>query len=105
MPPKDEPSEIRDYMQQSIRFAPQHIKWLTDETARAGVSINAVVRKLVDNARTFFGLSPTMLEAIDKDRAAMGLDFEGYIRELLTQRYRDLLRAEIRAEESAPRKK
>lgn len=104
MPPKDEPSEIRDYMQQSIRFAPQHLKWLTEETARAGISINAVVRKLVDNARTSFGLSPTMLEAIDKDRAAMGLDFEEYIRELLTQRYRDILNREFQEKAQRSRK-
>lgn len=91
---KSRDSDVRDYIQQSIRFAPQHLKWLTDETNRHGVSINAVVRQLVDDARTFFGLSPTMVELLEKDRAKMGLDFRRYVQELLTQRYRDLLLAE-----------
>lgn len=100
---KSRDSDIRDYIQQSIRFAPQHLKWLNDETARAGVSINAVVRGLVDDARTYFGLSPTMVELLEKDRTRMGLDFRRYVQELLTQRYRDLLLAEAAA--TAGRKK
>lgn len=94
---KTKDSDVRDYIQQSIRFAPQHLKWLTDETNRHGVSINAVVRQLVDDARTFFGLSPTMVQLLEKDRARMGLDFRRYVQELLTQRYRDLLLADAAA--------
>jgi hypothetical protein len=90
-------SEIRDYIQQSIRFAPIHLKWLTDETSRTGASINAVVRQLVDDARTYFGLPPTMVQMLEKDRAALGLDFRGYVQEVLSQRYRDLLKREFEA--------
>lgn len=81
----------RDYIQQSIRFAADHLKWLTEATERDGVSINAVVRGLVDDARTFFGLPPTMVALLEKDRGRMGLDFRRYVQELLTRRYRDLI--------------
>src|SRR5687768_583350 len=88
-------SAIRDFVQQSIRFAPGHLKWLTDEAERTGASFNALVRQLIDDSRTFYGLSPTMVEALDKDRARMKLDFHQYIQELLTRRYKELLRAEF----------
>ena len=71
----------------------------------AGVSINAVVRGLVDDARTYFGLSPTMVELLEKDRAKMGLGFRQYVQELLTQRYAELLRAQVEAEVGAQKKR
>ena len=98
-PKKAQPQTIeRDFVQQSIRFQPHHLKWLTERAEAISGSLNAVVRQLVDDARAFYSLAPTMVEALEKDRAARGLDYRGYIQDLLTQRYRELLRAEFDAE-------
>src|SRR4051812_42552276 len=94
---KNPDSAIRDHIQQSIRFAMVHLAWLKAETDRTGMSINAVVRQLVDDARSCFGLPPTMVETLEKDRARLGLDHRGYVQELLTQRYRDILRTEFQS--------
>jgi hypothetical protein len=88
-------SAANGFMQQSIRFAPRQLAWLASESKRAGESFNAVVRGLVDDAQTLFGLSPTIVDLLEEERAAMGLDFRRYIQEVLTQRYSNLLRAEI----------
>jgi hypothetical protein len=95
----------RDFVQQSIRFQPQHLKWLTERADSISASLNAVVRQLVDDARAFYCLSPTMVEALEKDRVRRGLDYRGYIQDLLTQRYRELLRTEFEAELGTDRKK
>ena len=100
---KNPTSAGRDYFQQSIRFAPHHLNWLSTEAARTGESFNAVVRQLVDDARMFFGLSPSIVDALEKDRAAMGLDFRRYVQEVLTQRYSDLLRSQIEGEKGGSR--
>ena len=97
-PKKAQPSIDRDFIQQSISFKPQHLKWLTERAEQMSASLNAVVRKLVDDARAYYGLSPTMVESLEKDRLARGLDFRSYIQDLLTRRYRELLRAEFEAE-------
>lgn len=95
----------REFVQQSIRFQPQHLKWLTERADSISASLNAVVRQLVDDARAFYGLSPTMVEALEKDRVSRGLDYRSYIQDLLTQRYRELLRAEFEAERAAEKRR
>lgn len=97
-PKKVQPSLDRDFIQQSIRFQPQHLKWLTERAEQMSASLNAVVRQLVDDARAYYGLSPTMVETLEKDRLSRGLDFRSYVQDLLTQRYRELLRAEFERE-------
>ena len=98
-PKKVQPKSVeRDFVQQSIRFQPHHLKWLTERAEAISGSLNAVVRQLVDDARAFYSLAPTMVEALEKDRAARGLDYRGYIQDLLTQRYREILRAEFESE-------
>lgn len=98
-------SRRSQHQQQSIRFAPEQRAWLSDATRRSGESINAVVRQLVDDAQTFFGLSPSILALLQQDRVAMGLDHRGYVRELLTRRYRDLLLAQFDADADAHQKR
>lgn len=95
---------IRRIQQQSIRFAPERRTWLTDATRRSGESMNAVVRQLIEDAQTFFGLPPSVVALLQKDRAEMGLDHRGYVRELLTRRYRDLLLAQFGAADETNKK-
>ena len=103
--PQQTQSVERDFVQQSIRFQPHHLKWLTDRADAISGSLNAVVRQLVDDARAFYGLAPTMVETLEKDRAARGLDYRGYLQDLLTQRYRELLRVEFEAERAGEKGK
>ncbi len=95
---KSRESEIRDYVQRSIRFGPEHIRWLNEETKRTGMSINAVVRRLIDDVRDYFGLPPSQLEVLEKDRAARNLDYRSYFQELASDRYRLLLRQQFEEE-------
>ena len=95
----------RDFVQQSIRFQPHHLKWLSERADAISGSLNAVVRQLVDDARAFYGLAPSMVETLEKDRQARRLDYRSYVQDLLSQRYRELLRAEFEAERQAEKGK
>ena len=69
-PKKVQPQTVeKDFVQQSIRFQPHHLKWLTERAEAISGSLNAVVRQLVDDARAFYSLAPTMVETLEKDRA------------------------------------
>jgi len=92
---KNKESTAGEFIQQSIRFAPGHVIWLSNESKRLGASVNAIVRQLVDDSIRFFGLPPTMIETLQRDQKALGLDFRSYVQDLLTRRYRDLLRQEF----------
>lgn len=83
--------------QQSIRFAVAQVRWLRQEARTRGISVNAVVRRLLDDHLTLFAAPPTMREVLERDRRALDLDPVGYLQELLTQRYRELIRAEVEA--------
>ena len=95
MAAKSKDTAAGEFVQQSIRFAPAQLMWLSKESERLGASFNALVRQLVDDSRTFFGLPPTMVRSLEEERRALGLDFRQYVQELLTRRYRDLLKQEF----------
>lgn len=89
---------MKSHFQQSIRFARPQLQWLDAETKRLRISVNALVRQLVDDVQTFFGLPPSVAASLEKDRTTMGLDRRRYLQELLTRRYATLLRAELEEE-------
>lgn len=86
------------FAQQSIRFSTVQSDWLRAEGAQQRASINELVRRLVDDRRTFFGLAPTLCAALEEDRVALGLDSRTYLQELLTLRYAKVLREQLERE-------
>jgi hypothetical protein len=104
-PRKPMDSTVSDFIQQSIRFGAAHLRWLNHESQRTSTSVNAVVRQLVDDAMAWFGLPPTMMEALERDRAERKLSSRQYVQELLTQRYREMLLDEARSEKPTAKSK
>lgn len=78
---------------------------LTERADEISRSLDAVVRQLVADARAFYGLAPSIVETLEKDRQTKGLDYRSYVQDLPFQRYRELLRAEFEADRQAEKGK
>ena len=65
-----------------------------------------VLRRIVEDYATLFGLPRSAFETLEADRKAMGLDRRDYFKELLDGRYRQVLlggaRTPARAAEAHP---
>jgi len=79
-----------DYFTQSFRFTPEQTAFLKEGAKRLG-STTALVREVLDDARTLYGLPMAMVEALEKDRRALGLSPREYIMHLLARRYERVL--------------
>lgn len=88
-------SPARAFVQQSIRFSADNARWLSSESTRTRTSINAVVRALIDDASSYFGLGPSIVAILEKDRSSMELSHRRYVQEILARRYSDLLLSSV----------
>ncbi len=79
-----------DYFTQSFRFTPEQTAFLKEGAKRLG-STTALVREVLDDARTLYGLPMAIAEALEKDRRALGLSPREYIMHLLARRYEGVL--------------
>lgn len=79
-----------DYFTQSFRFTPEQTTFLKDEAKRLG-STTAVIREVLDDVRTLYGLPKVIAEALEKDRKALGLSPREYVMHLLARRYERVL--------------
>jgi hypothetical protein len=52
---------------------------------------DAVVREVLDDMRTLYGLPMVIVESIEKDRKALGLSQREYVMHLLARRYERVL--------------
>lgn len=100
--PQKADSSVRDYVQQSIRFSTAHLVFLEEEAQRNGVSINSVVRDLVTDAGTLYGVPLNMRKKLEEDAKSLGLDRREYIKYLLGLRYEALVRGEV-GDRASPR--
>ncbi len=79
-----------DYFTQSFRFTPEQTSFLKEGAQRLG-STTAVIREVLDDVRTLYGLPKVMIEALEKDRKALGLSQREYVMHLLARRYERVL--------------
>jgi len=80
-----------DYFTQSFRFTPDQTSFLKEQAKRLG-STTAVIREVLDDVRTLYGLPKVMIEALEKDRHTLGLrSHREYVMHLLARRYERVL--------------
>ena|SRR5215510_4461079 len=80
-----------DYFTQSFRFTPEQAAFLKEESKRLG-STTAVIREVLDDVRTLYGLPRVIIEALEKDRQTLGLrSHREYVMHLLARRYERVL--------------
>src|SRR5713101_3136976 len=79
-----------DYFTQSFRFTPEQTSFLKEGAKRLG-STTAVVREVLDDVRTLYGLPMVMIELLERDRKALGLSQREYVMHLLARRYERVL--------------
>src|SRR6266852_6176050 len=75
-----------DYFTQSFRFTPEQTAFLKEGSKRLG-STSALVREVLDDARTLYGFPMAMVEERERVQRALGLSPSECIMHLLTPRY------------------
>ncbi|HLL52230.1 MAG TPA: hypothetical protein VK447_01705 [Myxococcaceae bacterium] len=94
MSPTKKPPAPGGLAQLTVRLTPEQLEFLV-RTGRGGPNEN--IRRVMEDARTTFGLPSPILERLAEEADALGIDFSTYEgrRELiircLTECYRDLL--------------
>ena len=80
--------EVRLYQ---IRVALKPAAALEDEAKTEGKAVSHVLRRIVEDYVTLYGLSRSQFETLEADRKALKLDRPEYFKELLDHRYRFVL--------------
>ena len=90
-----------DLLSLSVRIPPAIAKQVEGIAERQGLSVNRIMRRMVEDALNLMGLPGPIAETLHKDIRALGLDAEDprdYYVYLLTCRYRDLLTGAVSSE-------
>jgi hypothetical protein len=74
----------------SCRFPPDLYGWIKKQADSRAWSVNELVRRVMDDARTAYGLPKEIVDTLEADRKAMGLDWREYVMQVLTLRYKTL---------------
>ena len=80
--------EVRLYQ---IRVALKPAAALEVEARAEGKAVSHVLRRIVEDHATLYGLSRSQFETLEADRKALALDRREYFKELLDHRYRFVL--------------
>ena len=80
--------EVRLYQ---IRVALKPAAALEYEAKTEGKAVSHVLRRIVEDYATLYGLSRSQFETLEADRKALTLDRREYFKELLDHRYRFVL--------------
>lgn len=76
----------------SVRLPVETLNWLKDIAEENGEPTNDVIRRLVDDYRSLYGLPQTFTHQLDADMKANGLkDRREYIMHLLAARLKEIL--------------
>ena len=80
--------EVRLYQ---IRVALKPAAALEDEAKAEGKAVSHVLRRIVEDYATLYGLARSQFEMLEADRKALKLDRPEYFKELMDHRYRFVL--------------
>ncbi len=89
------PSEEVRFLQ--LRVNPKAADVVETEAKAEGKPIGHVLRRIVENHATLYGLPRSQVEVLDADRKALRMDRETYFKELLDHRYRVVLQSGLGA--------
>lgn len=74
----------------AFRLGEALMAWLRANAEGSGRSMTALVRDLLEDARSIYGLPGPVVERLEADAAALGLDLRGYVRHVLFRRFEQL---------------
>lgn len=80
--------EVRMYQ---LKLALKPAAIIEAEAKAEGRAISHVLRRISEDYASMYGLSLSQFEALEADRKELGLDKQGYFKELLDHRYRIVL--------------
>ncbi len=86
---------IIDAVTLTVRLPSSDARWLTHQGKEVG-NTALLLRRLVDDARTFYGMPEPIREVLAMDAKRKGTHQREYIIELLTHRYAELLQEKFR---------
>jgi hypothetical protein len=101
------PIEILNFVEAESRARVAELGLKGEELENA-VNITAQINRMLESLRSWFGLPVIVAEAIEKDRAALGLGRLEYLQHLVFRRYEALVKngpafdREVLASEKAP---
>ena len=87
------PSQI-DMFALTVRLPVRDQGWITQQSKVDGTG-NNVIRQLVEDGRTFYGLPDNIREKLEADAARLGKTRREYIIQLLSLRYEQLFKEEL----------
>lgn len=78
----------------SFQLTMDKAAWLKRQGELAG-TVNDALRHLIDDARTYYSLPPIMVEQLDAEARALGMERGQYIGHVLSLRAAQLMKGEI----------
>jgi hypothetical protein len=90
-------ASIIDAVTFTVRLPSADAAWIAREGKAIGNTAIAV-RRMVDDARNFYGMPEPIREVLAEDAKKRGKTQRDYVIELLTKRYEELLHAKFKAE-------
>lgn len=82
----------------TVRLPVRDQGWIAQQSKEDGTA-NNVIRQLVEDTRSFYGLPDNIREKLDADAERLGKTRRDYMIHLLSLRYEQLLKDEVRGEQ------
>src|SRR5438309_1464960 len=79
-----------EYVLVSCRLPPDLYAWAKSEADGRAWALNELVRRVLDDTRTLYGLPKEITDTLNADRKSMGLNWREYSMQILTLRYKQL---------------
>lgn len=83
---------ILDAIQISARIPSAEVKHLKEAAKPLGGNVALVIRQLIEDSHTFYGLPDAIREELEADAEKAGKDQRRYVIDLLTRRYAEIIR-------------
>ena len=75
-----------------LRFRDSLAAWIQANAEDSGRTMSAVVREALEDARSMYGLPSPVVELLEEDAAALGLDRRRYAQHVLFRRFEQVKR-------------
>ena len=83
---------ILDAIQISARIPSAEVKHLKEAAKPLGGNLALIIRQLIEDSHTFYGLPDAIREELEADAKRSGKDQRRYVIDLLTRRYAEIIR-------------
>ncbi len=94
-----------DVFQITLRLSTKVAAWLKNLSETRRESVNDLLRQVVDDAHSLYGLPMTIVQALDDDAKALGMERRDYLMHLLALRYNQIVREGVGFEKKHDKKR